>query len=111
MAGYVNQEYGTQALTIASAIITLTSTRPRTVVTITGEGSAADDLTTIYGGIVGQRIVLRGATAGHITVKNSPGTGLYLQTDFNLTYTRTSLELECTALNTWTEISRAQVTA
>jgi len=111
MAGYFNQEYGTQAATVASGVITITATRPRTVVTVTGEGSAADDLTTITGGIVGQRIILRGATAGHITAKNSPGTGLYLQADFTLTYTQSSLELECTALNTWTEISRAQVTA
>jgi len=85
-------------------------TKPRTIITVTGEDSAADDLTNIYGGIVGQRIVLRGATAGHITVKNGPTSGLYLQADFNLTYTRTSLELECTALNTWAEINRAQVT-
>jgi len=92
-------------------------TRPKTTITLTAETTAADDLDYIWGGITGQRIILKGLGTGSsavtypVTVKNSTAKGMFLQADFTLVYPNSCMELECISLNNWREISRAQVTA
>src|SRR5690606_3555049 len=62
-------------LTIASGVITITSTLPIVYHMVDTESDAAsDDLDTISGGIDGQRLVLRTVTGSRdVTVKNNTG--------------------------------------
>lgn len=61
----------TQTLTIASGAITVTTAYTPNTVIVDGEGGAADDLSTINGGVAGQVILLRSQSAARvITVKD-----------------------------------------
>ena len=92
--------------TISAGVITLTGAS--SYVAVAGEGSTADDLTTINGGTIGDIIVLVAYSASQpITVKHNAGLiRLSGSTDFaiNTVYTNLTLMFNGTQ---WIEISRA----
>lgn len=94
-----------EALTISSGAITPT----RSYVSLNGQGAAADDLTTINGGAVGDHLYLRAATAAQpITVKHS-ATALALNgsVDYVMNNANDMLHLICIIAGTrWVEVGR-----
>lgn len=96
--------------TIASGAITLRVTSGQILVDTEG-AAATDDLTTINGGIAGNRISLRCANAARdVVVKHGTGlnaTRLVGAADMTLGETRHNITLECESGPRWNEVSRA----
>jgi len=76
-------------------------------VQLTGEGDAADDLTSITGGSEGDKLVLRGKTAIGYTVTVKDGATLHLQADFGINSEYDTLYLLNIGSDHWVELSRA----
>lgn len=93
--------HGVSSETIASGAITVGTS----IVTVTGEGAAADDLVTINGCIDGAQLTLRRGT-GTITVTEGGNIQLASSTDFVMGSVFDRIVLACDGTN-WSEISRS----
>ena len=101
-AGYAEP----QSVTISGGIITLTGDYPFRLLTVDTEGAAAtDDLDSISGGTVGERVILQ-STDNARTVVVKDGTGFPMQADFSLNNTTDKIEFLMIADGIWHELSR-----
>ena len=82
--------WGEYSVTIASGVITITQPG---VYVVTPEGGAADDLTTISGGLSGYEIILYPVDSTNtITIKNGDG-NIQIGADFNLDHAYDQIRL------------------
>lgn len=94
-----------EILTIASGVVTPTMS----YIVLEGEGSAADDLNTVQGGVAGDVIFLRIAGGDIITLKDGVG-NLQMAGDFAMNSVNDSIMFICISTNVWAEVSRSNNT-
>lgn len=94
-----------EILTIATGVVTPTGT----YIVLEGEGSAADDLNTIQGGIAGDVLYVRIAGGDIITLKDGVG-NLQMAGDFAMNSVNDSIMFICISTNVWAEVSRSNNT-
>ena len=93
------------AKTIAGGAIALVAGERQ--IQLTGEGDAADSLTSITGAADGDEIVLRGKTAIGYIITVVDGGNLHLQMDFGIDSEYDTLHLMNIGSDEWVELSRS----